>query len=323
MQHLRNSVGAGKKLLLISSAGGHIAELWRIERELGVNPDSIWVTSRNPQTESLLKGRRVQWVPYVSPRDVIGSLRVARVTKSLIRDEHFDGCISSGAAIAAFSLPSIAMQKVRTIYVESLTRVVAPSVTGRIARTAPSVETWSQHSGFESPGWRYSGSVLDSYAIYLQEFERERIRLFVTLGTIRPYRFDRAVDIVLNLLENAGNIDVVWQLGATTRSDLPGEVYLDMSGEEMQRHMLNTDVIIGHAGVGTVLDALECGISPIVIPRSKQLSEHVDSHQVEFAEELSCLGTALTVMPGEDLSYSTLLLAASRKARLQSDSDVE
>ena len=42
------------------------------------------------------------------------------------------------------------------------------------------------------------------------------------------------------------------------------------------------DVVITHSGVGTILQLLGDGISPVVVPRRKQHGEHVDDHQLQI-----------------------------------------
>src|SRR5690606_15180821 len=130
--------------LLISSPGGHVSELWRIERSLGVNKESLWITSRTEQTEELLHGRRVAWVPYVAPRDWRGSHQVSKIATQCARREEFFACLSTGAALAGLALPRVALNGLKTIYVESLARALRPSATGRIAQFIPQVETWAQ-----------------------------------------------------------------------------------------------------------------------------------------------------------------------------------
>lgn len=310
MELLKEGIGGGRKLLLISSPGGHIAELWRIERALGRADDSLWITSKNEQTEALLKGRRVIWVPYIAPRDVKGAALVARKAAEVVRAEKFDVCISAGAALAAFALPRVALSGVRTVYVESLARQSAPSTTGKIARLSPRVETWAQHPELSFGKWRTAGSVLDAYSVLASSPRETPLKILVTLGTIRPYRFDRLVDGVMNAIQNCLETEVTWQLGSTVRQDLPGEVYFDMPLPVLKQKMSAANVVIGHAGVGTVLDSLESGASPIVYPRCGENQEHVDSHQIQLAGYLVSRGLAQAVLPGEQLTQEMLMNAA-------------
>src|SRR4051812_1217083 len=90
----------GAKALWVSSTGGHLAELNLIARSIEASPDSVWVTARTAQSESLLANRRTFFVDYVSPRDLRGAFRAGRRAEELLARESFDVCISTGAALA-------------------------------------------------------------------------------------------------------------------------------------------------------------------------------------------------------------------------------
>lgn len=310
---LQVDLGANPKLLLISSPGGHVAELSRIEASLGPNADSLWVTAQTPQTESLLNGRRVVWVPDVSPRDFIGALKASNEVRKLLNAEHFDAVVSAGAALASVSLAVAAASGTRTIYIESIARFSKPSVTGTIARFIPRVETWAQSQYFRSRNWRYFGSILDNFSTQQVVPPTRPLRVFVTLGTLKQHRFDRALDLALHALSTIPGANVIWQVGCTARSDLPGEVFDYLTASEMRSALSGSDVVISHAGVGSVLDAFDAGVSPVLIPRSGATGEHVDSHQGELAQELMRRGLARAIFPGEILSGMDLLCSSGIK----------
>lgn len=53
-----------------------------------------------------------------------------------------------------------------------------------------------------------------------------------------------------------------------------------------------SDAIITHAGVGSILMSLEAGKLPIIVPRRAAFKEQVDDHQVELALRLEEVGKA-------------------------------
>ena len=59
-----------------------------------------------------------------------------------------------------------------------------------------------------------------------------------------------------------------------------------MSFPEMLDHFARADVVVTHAGVGSILLATNAGHTPIVVPRLKDRGEHVDDHQVHLINEL-------------------------------------
>lgn len=64
---------------------------------------------------------------------------------------------------------------------------------------------------------------------------------------------------------------------------------------EFQKHIKNSELLIMHAGAGSVINAIQHGKIPVVIPRRQELGEHVDDHQVEFSHVLSETGKVLVV----------------------------
>jgi len=56
---------------------------------------------------------------------------------------------------------------------------------------------------------------------------------------------------------------------------------------ELGRLMRESRIVVTHAGPTTVLEALEQGKVPIIVPRLRQFREHVDDHQLKFARLLN------------------------------------
>ena len=64
----------------------------------------------------------------------------------------------------------------------------------------------------------------------------------------------------------------------------------------------SADVVVSHAGVGSIMCALRAGHVPIVFPRLKRYSETVDDHQAELAEALEQRGNVIVVWTGDELA---------------------
>ncbi len=272
-----------KKALLVASTGGHLAQLTRMAPQLDVSEDSLWITFKNPQSESLLAGQRAVFVPYIRPRDWWGTIKLARTVHSILRRERFDLAISTGAAPAVGALPVARLHGVEARYIESVSRVNGPSLSGRILARLRVADLFTQHEGWADDRWALRDSVFSSYERYsLERAETTSPRLFVTLGTIDGFRFDSMVDAVL--ATGLANEETVWQLGATYgREDLPGTVYREMPAADFRSHAQAADVVISHAGVGSLLGLLDIGKFPILAIRRKARQEHVDDHQAQIA----------------------------------------
>lgn len=298
-----------RKLLLVASTGGHIAQLARLAPGLGASPDSLWVTFDSEQTRSLLWGKRRVHVPYVRPRDYRGALKAAGIIRSILRHEQFDGAVSTGAAVAVSALPLAAMAGVPSTYIESVSRVHGPSMSGRIIASLKGIELRTQHAAWASEKWKLHPSVFSTFRSVGRNASA-RPRLFVTLGTIQGYRFDSLIESVL--ASGLADDRTVWQLGFSAgRRDLPGTVFEQMGAAQFTRAAGEADVVISHAGVGNLLGFLEMGIHPVLATRRRSRNEHVDDHQLQIAELAGELGIA-TPVDAPDLDASVIHAAARR-----------
>lgn len=304
------SVIRGRRVLFAASTGGHLAQLHRFSRRFGASDNSLWVTFRSAQSESLLENREVRYTDYIAPREARKVVRLYRDTLELLEQEHFDFVISTGAAMGAGVLAAAKRRGVPAAYIESVSRLNGPSLTGRIVSRLNLASTYTQHEGWASERWALHESVLRTFnRVDDAKPIVDKPRIFVTLGTIRPYRFDSLVDGLLG--SGLPSDSTVWQLGETTRQDLPGEVHTMMEADAFQENARSADLVITHSGVGTVLQLLEWGVFPVVVPRVAARGEHVDDHQLQIADFLSSHGLA-HVREATELDRDDLLSALGK-----------
>jgi UDP-N-acetylglucosamine transferase subunit ALG13 len=305
-----------EKLVLVASTGGHLAQLLVLADMLELDADSLWVTFDSPQSRSLLAGRRVAHVPYIKPRGGAASLRAALPMSRLMQADRFDGALSTGSAIAVPALLSAVAHRLPAYYVESISRFDGPSLSGRILARAPGVRCFTQHAHWADSTWTYDVSIADRLrsggGVRAVRDEGRPPRVFVTLGTIAPYRFDALVDNLLAVLP-AGS-DITWQTGSTSRTDLPGDVWQHVTTEEFDRLATEADLVVAHAGVGSLLRLLDLGVAPLIVPRRRGRGEHVDDHQQQVAGELARAGLVQVRQAG-DITYEDLAVTSWEMAR--------
>ncbi|MCZ2858461.1 glycosyltransferase [Blastococcus sp. VKM Ac-2987] len=292
----------GKRALLVASTGGHLAQIVRWSERFGLRPDSVFATFDSEQSRSLLRGRDVVTLDYVPPRGLKPAFRAAVRLHRETRRERFDVVLSTGAAVGISAYAIGQLRRLPVVYIESVSRFDGPSATGRILEKLPRIQRYSQHAGWaDRPGWRLGPSLLDDYTAVPAPDRAPRgedgRRVFVSLGTIKPFRFDALVDAVRKQLRPGDT--VTWQLGVTTRDDLPGNVNQELRAEEFDRLLTDSDVFVTHSGVGTLLRALELGVRPVVVPRLAARGEHVDDHQLQVARELAGRGLVALRSPDE------------------------
>ena len=269
----------GKVALFVVSSGGHLQEALHLSKILELSPDSHFITHANPQTRSLLEGKSSFFVDNIESRAWGKMMRVSPSIFKIIRGLEYDLIISTGAAIAVSTIPSHLILRKKFYYFESLTRVNDPSMTGKILEIFPSIKKFSPSSKNFNSKWNLGPNILESYSVGENQKVPQKLKILVTLGTISNYRFDRLIDIVKGLISPGD--EVIWQLGSTSRSDLPGQIYSTIPKDYLLEIAQKSDVVFSHCGIGTLLDLLEIGVRPIVLTRLKKFGEHVDDHQVE------------------------------------------
>jgi exopolysaccharide biosynthesis glucuronosyltransferase PssE len=111
--------------------------------------------------------------------------------------------------------------------------------------------------------------------------------IFVTVGVQLP--FDRLIRAVDQWAGGHPGQQVFAQIGVSALSpkNLRFEQFLepDQFSEQCQQ----ADLIIGHAGMGSILTALEFGKPLLIMPRRAALGEHRNDHQLATVERFSSL----------------------------------
>jgi UDP-N-acetylglucosamine transferase subunit ALG13 len=117
--------------------------------------------------------------------------------------------------------------------------------------------------------------------------------IFATVGT-HHQPFDRFVRVALAI---ARDEQLVIQHGHTARVPAGPSVQWHqwLAPEDMAALMRAADVVITHAGVASIVDAVRAGHRPIVVPRRQHLGEHVDDHQLQIVRALEEQGIVTQV----------------------------
>ncbi len=302
----------GGRPAFVATTGGHLVQLTHLARVL--EPDrherGLWITHRTPQSESMMAGRDVRFVPFVHARRLhevlLGTPRLLR----LLRREGVDTVYSTGAAVSLAALPLAPVVGTRPVFVESLARADGPSMAGKVHQRLPWVRRFTQYPENAGPRWRHEFSLLDAFTL-AEPVPRPPHRVLVSVGTARPWGFGRMLRRVLAVLPSGA--EVLWQTGATgtTGLDLPGTVVESMSDAEFRARIAWADVVVSHAGVGTFIRCLEEGKAPVLLPRRAAHGEHVDDHQLQIARVAARRGLAVVRDPdeltGEDLHQAASL----------------
>jgi UDP-N-acetylglucosamine transferase subunit ALG13 len=123
--------------------------------------------------------------------------------------------------------------------------------------------------------------------------------IFVTVGTDKP--FDRMMKVVDRWAGEAGRQDVFAQIGegGWQPRHVPFVNFLEPA--EFKARFSQASLIIGHAGMGTILSALLHGKPILVMPKLARLGEHRNEHQTATAKRMMALGKVNVAFDEEEM----------------------
>jgi UDP-N-acetylglucosamine transferase subunit ALG13 len=136
--------------------------------------------------------------------------------------------------------------------------------------------------------------------------------IFVTVGSSK-IPFDR----LLSAMEGV-NQPMVVQTGPSPVRPAGARCVPFMSFDELTAEIDRADVIVTHAGVGSIMVALMHGKRPFVVPRLRRFGEAVDDHQLPFAHRLAETGLITLVENPAELSLA-VSRAGSNGAEMHGD----
>ena len=109
--------------------------------------------------------------------------------------------------------------------------------------------------------------------------------ILVTLGT-QDKPFTRLLEEVEKLIKNKViNEKVIVQAGHTKYTSKYMEIFDYLPKDELEKLIDEASILITHAGVGTIFDALKRDKKIIAVPRLKEYGEHTNNHQLEIVKE--------------------------------------
>lgn len=123
--------------------------------------------------------------------------------------------------------------------------------------------------------------------------------IFVTVGT--QLHFDRMVRAVDEWATRRGRTDVVAQVGPSQMQFRSLQASAFFPPAQTRAHMRDATLIVAHAGMGTILSALELGTPLVIMPRRADLGEQRNDHQLATARHFSSKPGVSVVMDETEL----------------------
>jgi UDP-N-acetylglucosamine:LPS N-acetylglucosamine transferase len=154
--------GGTAEVILVCSSGGHLLQLLAL-RAAWDGRTRVWVTFDKSDARSLLVEERMVFAYGPTNRNVknlVRNLRFARRTLAEVRPRVM---VTTGAGVAVPFAWLARLRGVRVVYVESLSRIDAPSLSCRLIRPFAD-RVYVQWPELERavPGAHYAGSVFST-----------------------------------------------------------------------------------------------------------------------------------------------------------------
>jgi UDP-N-acetylglucosamine transferase subunit ALG13 len=110
--------------------------------------------------------------------------------------------------------------------------------------------------------------------------------ILVTVGTQMP--FDRLIGYVDEWVSNSNDkCNVFAQIGASAYQTKEITLLKSVEPDKFETYLTDCDLIISHAGIGSILTALRVKKPIIIFPRMATLGEHRNDHQLATAKSFS------------------------------------
>lgn len=309
------------KICLAASGGGHVRQLLDLEPVWAEAPH-YFVTEPTALGTSIAGDHPAHFVAHVAwgqarlgaPFAMVqAGMANAWQSLRIIRRERPSHILTTGAGSMAFTVLWGRLFGARVALIDSFARFARPSLFARlcgwlaherIAQSAESGRHWSGAKVFD-PFRRLDGPRPEKDAL-----------VFATVGATLP--FPRLVNYVLAARHDGllpGRL--ILQVGDGVALPDGDNVHHGLSFHQVQDILARADVVICHAGTGSLITALRQGCHVIAIPRRFDLGEHYDEHQSEIAGMFAERGllqsvrgekefrAALAALPGREAAMAT------------------
>lgn len=126
------------------------------------------------------------------------------------------------------------------------------------------------------------------------------MRIFLTVGSMLP--FDRLVRAMDAWAGEHGEARVFAQIGASRLQPVHLDFRAMLSPGEYRQQFAESDLVVSHVGMGTVITAAELGKSLVMLPRRPDLHEVTNNHQFATAQWLKGRPGVRIVLSADELA---------------------
>lgn len=281
-----------KRILCVASIGGHWIQMLRISKPLEQKYDVVYM-STHPKCATMIEGHEFHVMRDFSRWDAWKLIPEFFHQIHVLRSVRPEAVITTGAAPGLVSLLVAKLCGIKTIWIDSEANVEHPSASGRIASKF-ATHVYTQWPDLANEKFHYAGNIFgdkkdteDNLQNLSTEKSSTTRKVFCTVGTQAP--FDRFLKIIDELAPDIKG-DITVQSFRDQYEPTHVKTVNFLAPDEFNRLFAEADIIIAHAGMGTIISAMQQGKPIIVFPRIAALGEHRNEHQLATAKKMAEMG---------------------------------
>ncbi len=142
--------------------------------------------------------------------------------------------------------------------------------------------------------------------------------IFVTLGTQ-----DKPFKRLLDYLENSDIKDeIIVQNGFTEYESNKLKLFKYLDKDDFDNYLKKADLIICHAGVGTIVNCLKNDKKVLAVPRLSKYGEHQNDHQLQIANAYFQKGYILVMDDNDDFDEKIAELRKFEPKKFVSNNEI-
>lgn len=276
------------KLCLVASAGGHYNQMINLYKILSISDLSKYfeiylVFIKRGDTKN---NKKIKYFINPTERNIFKTLKNFYQSFKIFQKEKPDLVISTGAGDALASMLIAKLFGKKVIFIESFSRFNSLSLTGKLVYNFVDkfYVQWKSMLKFKKA--EYIGQLLSIKPI---KFKKIKKSIFLTVGT-SSIPFNRLIKFVDDIALELKDYTIFGQIGNSNYvpNNFKYERYL--TNNEMIDCYRKSNIVICHAGTGSITNALTYSCKVYVMPRLKKYKENVDDHQLEIAENFNKIG---------------------------------
>lgn len=125
--------------------------------------------------------------------------------------------------------------------------------------------------------------------------------ILITVGS-QKFKFDRLLKYIDKMIEEGLITEEVFaQVGVSEYRPVHYKSKDFIDRESFKEYLDKCDLLITHAGAGTIVSGIKMGKKVIAIPRYSKYGEHVDDHQVQILEQFTSMNLIYGIREVEEL----------------------